>query len=317
MKIIIPINIIKLLFSDLIEDYNKKDIIKKVSKYYEVDSIKPLVKVEGNNIEVNIKIDEINIQQDRFNHLISLCENNELENALELAKELVKEYPSVSEYNRLLGQIQSDLGEQEKAIDALIDSLRWNPKNEWALLMMGNIFVKHKKDIETGLLYYNQILELNPDNFITLNNIGAILMQNNKKSEALNFFNKALEINPEYPNALLSLGIYYEDEGEYDKAFDYGLKALGCSKKRDEVYVNAESLVSHSARQHSQIFGADVIVNQFIEELSMRGGKEINIVSDDSINTAAKIEFAENYNRNYHIIKYNPNYEAVPHLALH
>ena len=313
MTIIIPKPIFKLLF----KDSKPEEVLKSVKEFYKLGSIKPLVKVEKDYIEVRIDIDKVEVEQNKYNTLIGLCEKGELKKALELAKELTSEYPTVSEYFRILGQIYSDLGEQDEAINALIDSLRWNPENEWALLMMGNIFAKHKKDIETALLYYDQILELNPDNFITLNNVGAMLMQNNKKSEALNFFNKAIEVNSEYPNTYLALGILYENEGKYDKAFDYGLKALGYSKKGDEVYVNAESLVNHSAKQYSEIFETDVIVNKFVDELSKRGGKKINIVSDDSITTAAKIEFAENYDRNYHLVKYNPKYKAVSHLVLH
>lgn len=76
-------------------------------------------------------------------------------------------------------------------------------------------------------------------------------------------------------------------------------------------------MAKHSAKKHSEIFNVDKIVEQFVSELSKRGGRQINIVGDGGIATAAKIEFAENYDRNYHLVKYNPNYEAVSHLVLH
>ena len=46
-------------------------------------------------------------------------------------------------------------------------------------------------------------------------------------------------------------------------------------------------------------------------------GKEIDIVEDAGIPTAAKIEFAENYNKEKHIVKYKPEYPAVEHLIMH
>jgi hypothetical protein len=54
-----------------------------------------------------------------------------------------------------MGQILSDEGDQEEAINCLIDALRWDSKNGYALLMVGNIFAKFKNDVPTALKYYN------------------------------------------------------------------------------------------------------------------------------------------------------------------
>jgi tetratricopeptide (TPR) repeat protein len=54
-----------------------------------------------------------------------------------------------------MGQILSDEGDQEEAINCLIDALRWDSKNAWALVMMGNIFAKYKNDIPTAMKYYD------------------------------------------------------------------------------------------------------------------------------------------------------------------
>jgi hypothetical protein len=59
------------------------------------------------------------------------------------------------------------------------------------------------------------------------------------------------------------------------------------------------------------------IIAQFVSKLSYESEKEIKIQEDNSIPTAAKIEFAENYNRNYHIVKYKSSYPAVEHLIMH
>ena len=49
-----------------------------------------------------------------------------------------------------MGQILSDEGDQEEAINCLIDAPRWDSKNGYALLMMGNIFAKFKDDVPTA-----------------------------------------------------------------------------------------------------------------------------------------------------------------------
>jgi tetratricopeptide (TPR) repeat protein len=93
-----------------------------------------------------------------------------------------------------MGQILSDEGDQDEAIDYLIDALRWDAKNNYALIMTGNIFAKYKNDIDTALKYYNQSLEINPNDFISLNNIGVQLLQSGKLKEAEDFLLKGLQI---------------------------------------------------------------------------------------------------------------------------
>lgn len=105
---------------------------------------------------------------------------------------LINEAPQVSEYHRILGQILFEEGDQEGAINALIDALRWNPKNEFALLMMGNIFARHRDDLETALKYYEEVLKIKPNDHLALNNIGANLMQYGKNKQAQAYFKRAI-----------------------------------------------------------------------------------------------------------------------------
>src|SRR5690606_888420 len=71
------------------------------------------------------------------------------------------------------------------------------------------------------------------------------------------------------------------------------------------------------AQAYEESFDADEVVKQFIAELSYKADKEIKIIGDESIDTIAKIEFAEVYNKDHHLIKYKPSYDAVSHLILH
>lgn len=316
MTIIIPFdNFSNTLFSNLNND--KPQLIKKLKEFYKVGSVVPTINDEGDYLIIELDFHKVEIEEKKHNQLLSFCENEKFENALILAKELVSEYPTESEYYRLLGQIHSELGDQEEAINNLIDALKWNTKNEWALLMMGNIFVKVKNDTETALIYYNQILEHTSNNYIALNNIGAVLMQIGKSNEASNYFQKAIEINPNYPNTYLALGLLKEKALEYLEAFNLAVKTISFCTKKDEVYNNAFRLAIETAKSYSLEFNADEIINKFVSELAYKSEREIKIVSDESINTAAKIEFAEVYNKDFHLVKYKPNYESVTHLILH
>jgi tetratricopeptide (TPR) repeat protein len=316
MTIIIPIdNFLNTLFFNSNND--KNELFNKLKEFYKIDSIEPTITDEGGYFKIELDFNKVQLEEKKYNNLLNLCESQQFNKALILVKKLIIEYPNISEYHRLLGQILSELDEQEEAINALIDSLRWNPKNEWALLMMGNILYKFKNDIDSALIYYNQILEQTPKNSITLNNIGAVLMQTGKNDEAFNYFNKALEIDPNFPNTYLALGLLKEKGKDYLEAFNFSIKSISYCNKVDEIFNNSMRLAIDSSKAYSEEFDSNEIINKFIAELSYKSEKEIKISADESILTAAKIEFAENYKKDFHLVKYKPSYDSVSHLVLH
>ena len=298
---------------------NEESLKKAISEFYTMENIEPTIKFSKEFVEITIDTKRIEVEGQKFQKLISLCETAKFEEAKILADELISSNPNISEYHRIQGQVFSELGNQEEAINSLIDALRWNPKNEWALLMMGNIFAKFQNDIETAMKYYDQVLIVKPNDSITLNNIGANLMQLDRKEEAVKYFNKALKSDPSYPNTYYALGLVAEKENDLKKAFDYTLLAIAQTNKQTNkrLYSNCFHLAIDTANKLKSEIDAKKIIDAFIAKLSFLTEKEIRIEEDDSIPTAAKIEFAENYDRDYHFIKYKPNYIGVEHLILH
>jgi tetratricopeptide (TPR) repeat protein len=104
--------------------------------------------------------------------------------------------------------------------------------------MTGNFFAKYKNDIDTALKYFNQSLLLNPEDFISLNNIGANLMQIGNLKEAEKYFYDALNINADYPNTHYALGLLAEMKQDYDSAvysFSNTLKKCGKGNEISKV----------------------------------------------------------------------------------
>ncbi len=216
-----------------------------------------------------------------------------------------------------MGQILSDEGDQEEAINCLIDALRWDSKNAWALLMMGNIFAKFKDDVPTAMKYYDQALVANPNDNITINNIGANLMQQGKLEEAKKYFGEAIKINNQYPNTHFALGMIAEMEADLHSAFYSTIQAIKLNKFKDVLYQNSVRQAFEIAKK---IITTDVgkkIFREYRHKLEFEGDKRIDIVQDEEIPTAAKFEFAENYEREVHIVRYKPSYPAVEHLIMH
>jgi len=216
-----------------------------------------------------------------------------------------------------MGQILSDEGDQEEAINCLIDALRWDSKNGWALLMMGNIFAKFKDDVPTAMKYYDQALIANPKDNITINNIGANLMQQGKLEEAKKYFYEALKINDQYANTHFALGMIAELEADLQSAFYSTIQSIKLNKSKDVLYQNS---VRQAFEISKKIITTDIgkkIFREYRHKLEFDGDRKIDIVQDEEIPTAAKFEFAENYDRETHIVKYKPSYPAVEHLIMH
>lgn len=204
-----------------------------------------------------------------------------------------------------MGQILSDEGDQDEAISCLIDALRWDSKNGWALMMMGNIFSKFKKDVPTAVKYYDHALVANPNDFITINNIGVNLMQQGQTQEAKKYFLEALKINGQYANTHHALGLIAELENDLPAAFDSTIHAIKFNKNKDVLYQNSVKLAFDIAGRLTKLDAGRYILNEYKDKLVAEGGTQIEVIEDPEIPTAAKFEFAENYNRQKHIIRFS------------
>lgn len=292
-------------------------IINELEKYYTFGPYKPKVTIQDEWVTIDIDIPSIVTQVSDYRKVVSLCKKGLFKEAKPILKQLISLNPSNSEYHRIMGQILSDEGDQDEAINCLIDSLRWDSKNSWALLMMGNIFAKFKEDIPTAMKYYDQALIAKPDDNITMNNIGANLMQQGKLGEAKKYFTEALRINNEYPNTHFALGMIAEMESDLQSAFYSSIQAIKSNKNRDTLYQNSVRQAFDVAKK---IISTDIgkkIFKEYRHKLEFDGDRKVDIVQDDDIPTAAKFEFAENYDREVHLVRYKPNYPAVEHLIMH
>lgn len=288
-----------------------------IQEYYTYGPYKPKVSIEDNWVKIEIDAPTIISQDSDYKKVIALCEKGKYSEAKPILKNLIAKNPTISEYHRIMGQILSDEGDQEKAINCLIDALRWDSKNGWALLMMGNIFAKFKDDVPTAMKYYDQAIIVNPNDNITLNNIGANLMQQGKLEEAKRYFWEAIRINDKYPNTHFALGMIAEMEADLQSAFYSTIQAIKLNKHRDVLYQNSVRQAFEIAKKIIATDTGRKIFTEYRYKLEFEGDRRIDIVQDEEIPTAAKFEFAENYDRENHIVKYKPSYPAVEHLIMH
>lgn len=272
-------------------------IISTLEEYYTYGPYKPRVIIDNNWVKIEIDTPTILSQEADYKKTVSLCEKGKYSEAKPILQVLIGKNPTNSEYHRIMGQILSDEGDQDEAINCLIDALRWDSKNGWALLMMGNIFAKFKGDIPTAMKYYDQALLVNPNDNITINNIGANLMQQGKLQEAKKYFGEAIKINDKYPNTHFALGLIAEMEADLQSAFNSTLQAIKLNRNKDVLYQNSVKQVFAISKKITTTDTGKKIFSEYRHKLEFEGDKRVDIVQDETIPTAAKFEFAENYER--------------------
>lgn len=309
-------NFLYTIFPELTEG-NEDQLIKALEKFYTYGPYKPKVSIKDGWVTIDIDTPSIFSQEADYAKVISFCEKGRFQEAKPILQNLIDKNPTNSEYHRIMGQILSDEGDQEEAINSLIDALRWDSKNGWALLMMGNILAKFKDDVPTAMKYYDQAKVANPTDNIVVNNIGANLLQQGKITEAKKYFDEALIINDEYPNTHFALGMIAEMEGDLHSAFYSTNRAIKTNKNKDVLYQNSVKQVFEIAKKIIELGEGKYIYETFKNELQKKGGTKIDIFENTEIPVAAKIEFAENYNRERHVVRYKPKYPAVEHLIMH
>ena len=218
----------------------------------------------------------------------------------------------------MLGQILSDQGDNQEAINVLIDALKWNPKNEAALIMMGNIFYRNLKDPETGLTYFKEVITRNPKNALAYTNIASALLQMGKVQESIENLELAWVIDKNHPNTTFGLAHAYEILGDSRQAFEWATVCMKQSAgKHNQLYSFSVDIVAKALKEITKKSDGSYLFEEFKDYLQKRTGMEIRDMEDNTISTAAKIEIAENYNRNYHLIKYKKGYAGLAHLKMH
>jgi tetratricopeptide (TPR) repeat protein len=195
-----------------------------------------------------------------------------------------------------------------KIKDDLVHALQVYSHNGWALLMMGNIFAKYKKDIDTAIKYCDQAMASNTADHISLTNAAYLAYSQKRLFKASDYIEKALSIKKDYPNALSVKAMICDARGEDEDAFEYYIKAIKSSHKKDQVWKNAFDQAVDIAKRIVATNTGDKLIELYSKKLEYLGGKEIHVEIALDIAIPAKMEFGENHNRPCHLIRYKDTY---------
>ena len=259
--------------------------------------------------------------RDKLQKTLDLCNEKRFEEALPILESITKEDPKNSEAWRTLAQLHwYHKNEPDKAYDELIEALKCEPRNFWALILMGNLLTKEKNDLEGAKSYYDKVLEYFPDNAIAINNVAATYMERKDYDEAIPLMKKAISIDDTYINSYYGLALCYYKTNQFEDCFE--ICHQGATKLqdrpenpgvRDELLKLYLSVAKDLAKKINYIN----VWKGIKDELEAVDHINIKFVEDKSINVLAKLEYAPLHAAKEHILRYNPDKEYVDHLFIH
>ena len=259
--------------------------------------------------------------QDKLQHALDLCNKKKFDEALPILEEVTKEDPQNSEAWRTLAQLhwfhQHNL---DKAYDELIESLKCQPRNMWALILMGNLLTKEKNDIDGAKAYYDKVLEYYPDNAIAINNVAATYMEQKEYEKAIPLMQKVINIDDSYINSYYGLALCYYKTDKLNEAFDICHQAAVSLQDRPEnpgVREELLKLYMTVAKELSRKINYINVWNGIKDELEAIDHVNIRFTGDKSLNVLAKMEYAPLHAAKEHVLRYNPDKEYVDHLFIH
>ena len=259
--------------------------------------------------------------QEKLQYALDLCNKNKFDEALPILEEITKTDPKNSEAWRTLAQLHwFHQHDPEKAYNELIEALRCEPSNIWALVLMGNLLTKEKNDVEHAKQYYDKVLEFHPDNAIAINNIGATYMEVKDYEAALPYLQKALTIDDTYANSYYGLALCYYKLGRLADAFDICHKGALKSSERPENPAVRDELIKLYVTVAKELSDQTNYINVWKgikDELEAVDHVNIRITEDKTLNVHAKMEYAPLHAAKEHVIRYNPEKNFVEHLFIH
>lgn len=90
--------------------------------------------------------------------------------------------------------------------------------------------------------FFFRAVEINPNNYVALNNAGVFLGMERRDVEARNYFQKSFSLNPNYQEAAINLGVTATQQGRFEEAFRYYQEVLRINPKLTMVHCNLGSL---------------------------------------------------------------------------
>jgi len=159
------------------------------------------------------------LNDENIKRLETIFNEGKIEEAKELAIELLKENENDARLYYVIGNaflLQNDL---EKAKENLTKSLSLNQNFTGVLILLGGLFYR-EGDFKKAAGYFARAAKLDPNNDKIFYNLGTAHQAMEDYENALNFYQKAMQINPKDVKSYYNSSLILLRKGDYERGFD-------------------------------------------------------------------------------------------------
>ncbi len=140
-------------------------------------------------------------------------------------------------YNvRLVVFCQDKLGKVDVSNQFISDHLQQHPTDQLTKVMMAERQLSNDKD--AAIRSYEELIKLNPQNFLALNNLAYLYNQQGRLDEAEKYAQQAVNLIPTHPDALDTLAQIQLAKGKSEQGLRNLAKATDTGKASEEVWLN-------------------------------------------------------------------------------
>ena len=200
-----------------------------------------------------------------------LADTGKLDEGLTLANSLLTGKPSDREVYLQISQIQLRLKHWKEAEEALDKAEPFATKDEDKanLYFQKGALAEREKHYDQAEQLFHKVLEIDPNNAITLNNLGYMLVDKTTRyADALKYIRKAVELEPMNGAYLDSLGWVYLKLGQYEPAEDNLRKAVERTSTDPTVHDHLGDLYEKTGRIRLAAAQWEISIAEFAKSAS-------------------------------------------------
>ena len=162
-------------------------------------------------------------EESKIDKLYQLFNDGEIDNAIELAFEILKYSPNDITSNRILSYSFFEKNDLDMAMKYALIALRFDLEDPSCLTLLGMAMLL-KNDLNTAMTYWNEVYHSNEINSLEI--IGTRLLSEGYYEIGVCFLEKVLKIDPNNSDVLRYLSQIYFANNEIEKSLTYVRRSL-------------------------------------------------------------------------------------------
>ena len=224
------------------ENFDRDQLIAQALKLHSSGSIRDASK------KYQLFLDLGFTDQRAFSNYGVICiQLGQIDKAIKLFQQSIKEYPSYSKAYLNLARLLSDRGELDKSENLFHHYISLNPNEYKPYYLLGSHLLRAKK-IEDAQKYFYKAIDIQPDVCEIYYQLGLTykILNNTHKAKSLIF--KSIEFKPNFLSAYILLADIYILEGRFNKAEENLRRVIELKDDLPVAYSNLGSLLRETGK---------------------------------------------------------------------